>query len=200
MLARRKIVAATVVLIAAIAVAVVATLGPTESAVRTLVRATARVSTSLFLLAFAASSVRAMWPSAFTAWLVANRRYLGLAFAAAHFAHLAALLVLARYFPHPFLDEQPTVAIVGGGLAYVFITLMTITSFAPPRHAIGERAWRILHLTGGWYVWLIFLLAYAGRATSSLGHAALTAALLFVLILRISHWLKRRNAPARTAA
>ena len=72
--------------------------------------------------------------------------------------------LLAAKFPHPFVDDSKSSTLVGGGLAYLFITLMTVTSFAAPRRLIGERAWRILHTVGSYYIWLIFLNSYSARA------------------------------------
>ena len=77
--------------------------GFTEEAIRAFVRNTARVSLVLFLLAFSASSVQAIFRRSWSAWLLRNRRYLGVSFAVSHAGHLLALILLAIFFPHPFL-------------------------------------------------------------------------------------------------
>jgi DMSO/TMAO reductase YedYZ heme-binding membrane subunit len=53
-------------------------------------------------------------------------------------------------------DGTPTITIVGGGIAYVFIALMTLTSFDRPRRWLGPRAWRGCTRTGAYYIWIIF--------------------------------------------
>jgi sulfoxide reductase heme-binding subunit YedZ len=177
-----------------------ATDGFSEDFVRVLVRATARVSVVLFVLAFGAASLRALFPSRATQWLAANRRYLGVSFALSHFVHLATLFALGIWFPHPFIDDLNAVTVVGGGLAYVFITAMTITSFAPPRRAIGERAWHRLHTIGSYYVWLIFLNSYVSRAVTELSYVPFALLLIGVFALRIAFWLKRRAARRQAIA
>lgn len=196
-----RITALVAVVLLAVCVAGLVLWGFSETFVRALIRATARISIVLFLLAFTAASLNALWPSAFTGWLRGNRRYVGVSFALSHFTHLAALLTLGARFPHPFLDELTIVTLIGGGLAYVFITLMTITSFAAPRRLIGERAWSILHTSGSYYIWLIFLNSYLSRALMDASYAAFAVALIVAPGLRIAHRL-RRNALAaqRTAA
>jgi DMSO/TMAO reductase YedYZ heme-binding membrane subunit len=174
--------------------------GFSEEFVRVVIRATARVSVALFLMAFTAASLNALVPSAATRWLRANRRYLGVSFALSHFTHLAALFTLGSYFPHPFVDELNAVTLIGGGLAYVFVTLMTITSFAGPRRWMGERSWSILHTTGSYYIWLIFLNSYVSRAVMDVAYAPYALALFIALGLRIAFWLKRRNSAAAQPA
>ena len=168
--------------------------GFSEESVRVVVRATARISVALFLMAFTAASLNGLFPSAATRWLRANRRYLGVAFALSHFTHLAALFTLGVYFPHPFVDDLNAVTLIGGGLAYAFLTSMTITSFAGPRRWIGERGWSILHTTGSYYIWLIFLNSYLSRSLMDFAYVPYALALVIALGLRIAFWMKRRNS------
>ena len=44
-----------------------------------------------------------------------------------------------------------------GGIGYAFITAMTATSFDRTATAIGARAWRRLHLAGGYYLLFQFM-------------------------------------------
>ena len=67
--------------------------GPEE--VRAAIRATAFTSAVPFLLVFAASSANRLWCTPFTAWLVRERRYLGLSVAASHLWHLVAIVAFA---------------------------------------------------------------------------------------------------------
>ena len=77
--------------------------GWNEAGLRTLVRSSAQTSATFFLLAFSASSLRSVWPTPFTHWLVRNRRYIGVSFGVSHFLHLAALLAIGIAFPDPFI-------------------------------------------------------------------------------------------------
>lgn len=158
-----------------------------------LTRLTARTSVFFFLAAFAASSLVRLWPSEVARALLVNRRSIGLAFALAHFIHLAAL---TAYFI--VSAENPgTVAIIGGGLAYIFIALMAVTSNNAAVRHLG-RNWKRLHTVGGWYIWLIFLNSYLGRTLDGRAPVALfgaiTALLALAALIRFAAWLTRKRA------
>jgi len=172
--------------------------GWSEEAVRTLVRATARVSIVLFLLAFAASSLRRVWRSPASAWLLRNRRYMGVSFGLSHFVHLGALLALGSSFPEPFLSALGLVTILGGGLAYVFIAAMVATSFDRTAAWLGPRRWKLLHRVGSYYIWIIFAQSYLPRALADPRYAPPAIALFAVLALRFgvrAHEPRARRQP-----
>lgn len=178
-------------------VTTLAVVGSDEAGVRALVRVTARISLGLFLLAFAASSLRRLTPSPFTAWLLRNRRYLGVAFALSHFVHLAAIIFIARLWPHPFFErEGGVVTFVGGGLGYVFIAAMAATSFDRAVTWLGARKWKRLHTIGTYYVFIIFIFAqaYLLRAFVEPAYIPVAALLVAALIVRLTG--KRRVAHA----
>lgn len=158
-----------------------------QDAVRVWIRATARTSVTLFLMAFAASSLRHFWPAPATSWLLRNRRYVGVSFAISHALHLAALITLGVAFPEPFVEELDVVTVAGGGMAYVFIAAMTATSFDRTAAWLGPRRWKLLHRVGAWYVWLIFVQSYVPRALiESAAYAPVVLALLGVGALRLA--------------
>ena len=158
------------------------------------IRATARTSVVLFTLAFAASALRRRWPTLFTAWLLANRRYLGLSFAVSHGAHLLAIFALAGWSMTRFVADSGPVALIGGGMAYVFLAAMTATSFDRTAAWLGPRRWARLHTMGAYYIWAIFFLSYAPRAVmeSPLLYAPFALGLLAALGLRLR---ARHSAP-----
>lgn len=82
----------------------------------------------------------------------AIRRYLGVSFAVSHFIHLARIPALAA------LDWKLTrvTTIVLAGTAYLFSAVMAATSFDRTAARLGPRKWRLLHLIGGWYIWISF--------------------------------------------
>lgn len=88
-----------------------------EEGLRAVVRASARMSLVLFCLAFAASGLHRLLRGPGSAWLLRNRRALGVGFGFSHGSHALALLFLARDFPSPFVEELDWVTLVGGGLA-----------------------------------------------------------------------------------
>jgi methionine sulfoxide reductase heme-binding subunit len=147
-----------------IVAAILASLGAGEEGLHMAIRATARTSVVFFTLAFAASALRRRWPSPATSWLLRNRRQLGVSYASSHLIHLLLILTLARWTMHGFVTLRPMTTIVGGGIAYVFIALMTATSFDTTAAWLGPRRWWQLHLTGAYYNWLIFALSFLPKA------------------------------------
>jgi len=132
--------------------------GPDVEGWRHATRWTARVSASIFAVLFAATALSRLGGAGVAAAL-ADRRGLGLGFAGAHLVHAASIAALFAA-----LRERPaTVALVGGGLAYALLLAMVATSTDTARRALGPW-WKRLHLAGLWYVWLIFLQSYLGRA------------------------------------
>jgi methionine sulfoxide reductase heme-binding subunit len=165
-------------------------LGSGEEGWRAIIRLTAKTSLTLFTAAFIASSARVLWPTPTTKWLLANRRYLGVSFAASHAIHLLGIIVLLRLSP----DFQIAPAtVIGGGLAYVFLAAMTATSFDRTAARLGPRKWKLLHRTGMYYCWFIFFISYAPRAAvESLLYLPFVIVLLGSIGVRIAARRARR--------
>jgi DMSO/TMAO reductase YedYZ heme-binding membrane subunit len=152
-------------------------------------RLTARVSALFFLPAFAASALAQFWRSEATAWLLRERRGLGLGFCASHTVHLLA--VIGRSITG---DAPSPVAIVGGGLAYLCVFAMALTSDDRAVRRIGPKRWRQLHLFGMHYLWAIFTLSYLGRVVRQdvpMEHALLFTLMVYAMLLRLYQWLHR---------
>jgi sulfoxide reductase heme-binding subunit YedZ len=164
--------------------------------VKRALRATARTSLTLFLLAFAASSLRRLWPDQATGWLLRNRRYLGVSFALSHTAHLALIGSLAHFTPERFTGNPA--GLIPGFTAYLFIAAMTATSFDRTTRWLGRTWWRRLHLVGSWWIWAVFAGNYASKAAKGAGYALAALACAAVAGLRTWAWLRarrRRRAP-----
>jgi hypothetical protein len=110
-----------------------------------------RCALPLFLVAFTASSLAILWPSAFTRWLLANRRYIGLAFAAAMAWHFGFVAYLIWMFGNPLNFKATAFDLIG----LTFLLLMTATSFRPVARHMSRTAWRRLHKTGVYVIWLL---------------------------------------------
>lgn len=172
------------------------TMAAPVTGIRGIICATARSSFALFSLAFTASAAYYFWPNAWTRWQLRNRRYLGVSFALSHGVHLLAILALGRIAPAELAAEANAVSWIFGGIVYVFIALMTATSFDSTAHLISRRAWSILHTVGAYYIWLIFANSYLSRAVVMPGYIPVVAVAIFILGLRVaargSRWKARR--------
>jgi methionine sulfoxide reductase heme-binding subunit len=157
---------------------------PDVAGVRSVIRWTARTSLVLFLLTFTASAAWRRWPGAWTRWQLANRRYLGLSFAVSHGVHLIAILAFAHLAPLAFDQASNPATRFVGEIGYLFIIAMTATSFDTTAAWLGRRAWKILHTTGTWYLWFVFLSSYASRAVHDRRYLIGLAAVLIALAVR----------------
>src|SRR6185295_5963877 len=83
-------------------------------------------------------------------------------FGVSHYVHLAALVALGFVSP-AFAESVSVVTLVGGGLAYVFLTAMVATSFDRTAAMLGPIWWGRLHKVGGYYIWGIFFQSYLPR-------------------------------------
>jgi len=172
--------------------------GTGEAGVRMWTRATARASVALFLLAFVARPLRRFWQGSASAWLLANRRYLGVSAAFAELLHGIALVWLFRAFATA--EQAPDAqTLIGGGLGFALYFAMALTSSDAAVAALGRRAWKTLHTIGAYWVWFIFALTNWGNVQLALSgelglahqvlyvgiQAALFAALAFRILARI---------------
>ena len=122
--------------------------------------ATGRSSLMLFSIAFIASSLHRIWTTPLSTWALQNRRWIGLSFAGSHFIHLSLILSISLVFPEPFLSEQSTGKWLFGGLGYVFVLLMALTSTNSAQRWMGMKNWKRLHLVGSYWLWAQFVLTY----------------------------------------
>jgi sulfoxide reductase heme-binding subunit YedZ len=153
--------------------------------VRMVIRFTARTSLLLFCLAFGAAALARLWPNAWTRWQRRNRRYLGVSFAASHGLHAIAIACFAVMSPALFAQATSPASYIFGGIGYAFIVAMTATSFDRTAAAIGPRAWRILHLAGGYYLWFQFMVSFGKRIPAMPSYALFLVPLLAVMALRL---------------
>jgi sulfoxide reductase heme-binding subunit YedZ len=131
--------------------------------VRMVIRFTARTSLLFFCLAFAAAALARLWPNGGTRWLRRNRRYLGVTFAASHAIHAVAIACFAAMDPAGYAAATSIASYIFGGVGYAVIIAMTATSFDRTAALIGARAWRMLHISGGYYLLFQFMVSFGKR-------------------------------------
>jgi DMSO/TMAO reductase YedYZ heme-binding membrane subunit len=168
--------------------------------VRLAIRLTARTSLTLFLLAFTASALSRLCPVPFTRWLRANRRYIGVSFAISHLVHAVAIIALVQLDYHLFRQITNIGAYIGGGLAYMFILLMTLTSFDRTMALIGRNIWISLHTIGMWYIWLSFSLNFGKRIPGNSLYLIPVSLIVLAMVIRLVAWWRSSSmsSPAST--
>lgn len=165
---------------------------PDVDRVRLLVRVTAWTSLVCFLLAYGAQALRDRWPSPITLSLRGHRRQWGWLLVGSHGIHLAGILGFKALDPVTFAAVVPAANWVTGGLAYVALALMGLTSFDRTAQALGPLWWSRLHRWGSLYLWLSFMVAFGKRVPLSPLYLLPVLALLGVMALRLA----RRRHPA----
>jgi DMSO/TMAO reductase YedYZ heme-binding membrane subunit len=178
-----------IVLIASIAVALLAAVAVATGDVGAGIRVTARTSLFFFTLTFSASALVTLRPEPASKWLLRNRRWLGLSFAASHLGH--GVLIVAQAVAGT-LEVEATGAI-GGSVGYLFLAAMAITSTDGAVRWLGRRRWRALHLAGMYLFWLIFAATYAGLTVEDPRHAPALALCVLGLGLRVAARARRRK-------
>ena len=175
-----------------------ATIGTsTPEATVTMIRLSVQLASPWIYLAFVATALVQLFPSSVSTWLLRNRRYAGLSFAAGfgwQAVFIAVLLVLhADYYATVLHDTSEFIIRM---LSYLLLLALTVTSFFPVRRAMSPRHWRLLHLVGVWYFWAAILVSYAETVmagdTRVIAIAFVFAGLL-VLTLRCAAYLKKRS-------
>jgi methionine sulfoxide reductase heme-binding subunit len=160
---------------------------------RLAIRLTARTSLLLFLLAFTAAAVAKRWPNDWTTWQLRNRRYLGLSFATSHLLHALVLVALLNWRPEIFWQLTQVFNVVSGSIAYAFIVMMATTSTNWTARRIGPLWWRRLHVTGSWYVWIVFMVAFGKRIPA---HPEYTVAIVMLIAAAALRLTAHRRHPA----
>lgn len=153
--------------------------------VRMAIRFTARSSLVLFCLAFSAAALARLWPTAWSRWQRRNRRHLGLSFAVSHGIHAAAIIAFANIDPAGFATATSATSYIFGGIGYAFIIAMAATSFDRTAEMLGPRAWRSLHLTGGYYLLFQFTVSFGKRVPDMPLYALFLIPLVAVFALRM---------------
>ena len=163
-----------------------------------MIRLSVQLASPWIYLAFVATALVQLFPSSFSTWLLRNRRYAGLSFAAGfgwQAVFIAVLLGLHGDYYATVLHD--TGEFVTRMLAYALLLALTVTSFFPVRRAMDPKHWRLLHLVGIWYFWASTWVSYA--YTVRVGDTRVIAIVfvvagLLVLTLRCAAYLKKRSA------
>jgi hypothetical protein len=154
-----------------------------------------RLAAPYFLLTFAASPLHQLFPGGATRWLLANRRYIGLAFAVGAFCQLLPIVTLGLRFQPALADIHSASSQFGEDCIYLTLVLMTVTSFRTTNRHMSRTTWRRLHSTGiyllaGLYtVTYVFFALYETDAT----YVVLGTAFVVGWGLRAAVWWRRRE-------
>jgi len=165
-----------------------------------LIRLSVQFASPWILIAFVTSALVTLFPGAISQWLMRNRRYTGLSFAAGFAWQAVFIAVLLYLYPAYYWDElHKTSDLVGRSLSYVLLLALTVTSFYPVRRKLSRAQWSWLHWVGIWYFWAAIWVSYTEQALSQNAKTidVVFAVLgLLALILRLAANIKSRGVTA----
>jgi methionine sulfoxide reductase heme-binding subunit len=162
-----------------------------------LIRLSVQFASPWIYIAFVTSALTTLFPNAFSKWLLRNRRYTGLSFAAGFGWQAVFIAVLLTLYPAHYWDDLHKASdLLGRSLSYIFLLALTITSFLSVRRKMSRAQWHWLHLIGIWYFWAAIWVSYAEQALSQNAKTIdVVFALLglLVLILRLAANINSRG-------
>ena len=163
-----------------------------------LIRLSVQFASPWILIAFVTSALVTLFPGAISQWLLRNRRYTGLSFAAGFAWQAVFIAVLLDLYPAYYWDElHKTSDLVGRSLSYVLLLALTVTSFYPVRRKMKSRPMAVGCIwVGIWYFWAAIWVSYTEQALSQNAKTIdVVFALLglLVLILRLAANIKSRG-------
>jgi DMSO/TMAO reductase YedYZ heme-binding membrane subunit len=122
--------------------------------VSAMIQTSVRCAVPTLYLAFAASSVQILFPGPFGMWMLRNRKYFGMCFAAAMAWQGLFILWLTTVFSQYYIEEVYLLRdAIEGTIGYLFLAAMTLTSFRFGRKHLEPRTWKILHKSGIYFIW-----------------------------------------------
>ena len=161
--------------------------GGSLDAVRFIDHLTIRIAAVFFSLTFAASALRALFPSQITRWLFSNRRNITISFVVAFVLHLCAIARFYTLDESLFWSVSPVFLIVLRGIGVAFILLMLIEALNDG----GIGRWRFLSAFGSYYVWAAFFAGFAKRIALDPFYFVAAVLLVLVVIVRLAGAMRR---------
>ena len=157
-------------------------------------RYSAHLAFVFLLLAFSASTLKAVVNNSQTRRLVRYRRQLGLGFATAHTFHLVALILFLSNLEGYSVDASVAVA----GFGYVVTALLALTSNDYSVRRLGPAKWKQLHAIGISILMLYFFVAFSGRLLTNFApiYAVYVALIAAAVVAKLR--VKRRTLTAAT--
>ena len=122
--------------------------------VSAMIQFSVRLAVPWLFIAFAASSLAAVFPGSFSRWLLRNRRIIGLCFATGMAWQLFFILWMVIGFWDYYIEEAYSYFDLAEQLpGYLLLIAMTVTSFRFGRSKLSARQWKILHKGVIYFIW-----------------------------------------------
>ncbi len=123
--------------------------------VSSMIQLSVRCAVPWLFFAFAASSLQVVFPGSFSRWMLRNRKFIGLCFAAAMAWQLTFILWLVGIHTEYYVNDVYVLSdAVEGVVGYTLLIAMVLTSFKFGRSLLSSRQWKLLHTSGIYWLWI----------------------------------------------
>jgi hypothetical protein len=127
---------------------------------RSMIQLSVRLAIPWICLAFAASSLHVLFPTAFSRWLLRNRKIIGFCFATAMAWQLLFILWYVIGHNERYMRGFVLSDVMEGIGGYGLLIAMTLTSFRFGRSRLSSKQWKILHTCGMYWLWAYVYAVY----------------------------------------
>ncbi|MGI9264698.1 MAG: hypothetical protein ACR2QU_07205 [Gammaproteobacteria bacterium] len=128
----------------------------TATGVSAMISFSVRWAVPFIYLVVAISSLQTLFPGPFPAWLLRNRKYIGMCFAVAMAWQGAFIFLMSNFHRDYYFDQIYYLRDeLEGTTGYIFLAAMVVTSFEPGRKHLDAKQWKLLHRSA-----VYFLFAY----------------------------------------
>jgi len=127
---------------------------------RAFLRVSGRLGMGLFFISFGASPLHRIFKAGWTTYLIRNRRYYGISTAIVLWAHFLVILSLSVTASEWFKESAPWYILYSGTGTFILVGLMALSSNNFAVKKMGPRAWKTMHLVGGYMALASFISEY----------------------------------------
>ena len=129
--------------------------------VSSMIELAVRCAVPLLFVTFAASSVNVLWPGSFGRWILRNRKFIGLSFAAAMAWQLLFILWMVTRHTEYYVEQVYALSdVIEGVGGYLLLIAMVLTSFRFGRSRLSAKQWKLLHTIGIYWLWTYAWITY----------------------------------------
>ena len=128
----------------------------TGPGVSTMIQFSVRFAVPIIFLVISISSLQILFPGPVPAWLLRNRKYIGMCFAVAMAWQGSFIFMMSNFYRDYYYGDVYLLRDeLEGSIGYIFLTAMVVTSFPFGRKYLTAKQWKLLHKTA-----IYFLFAY----------------------------------------
>lgn len=177
----------------------------TAPAVSEMIGYSVRLAIPFIYIVVAASALQVLYPSVFSKWLLRNRKYFGLCFAAAMAWQGLYIFIVSTFFRDYYFESIYVLRDeLEGTVGYIFLSFMILTSFQVTRKKITQKQWKLIQQGGIYILWaypfsVYWWNLYYYEAPPQLHDYIFYWAGFIAFALRIAAWGKKRLQAAEKA-